>query len=52
MNLVPYRTQDDKIPPVAVRRAALMHIIKPAVDIPAPKAIVALGKKAATIQDI
>ena len=52
MNLVPYRTRQDKMPPVAARRASLEQIVAPALALLAPKAVVALGKKAGKIQDI
>ena len=52
MNLVPYRTRADKIPPVAARRESLARIVEPSIDLLAPKAIVALGKKAGTMGDI
>ena len=52
MNLVPYRTRADKMPPVAARRAALTRIVEPTIDLLAPRVIVALGKKAGTIRDI
>ena len=51
MNLVPYRTRADKMPPVAARRTAVKRIVEPTIDLLAPRAIVALGKKAGTIQD-
>lgn len=52
MNLVPYRTRADKMPPVAARRIAVKRIVEPTIDLLVPRAIVALGKKAGTIQDI
>ncbi len=52
MNLVPYRTRADKLPPVAARRTAVKRIVEPTIDLLGPRAIVALGKKAGTIQDI
>ena len=52
MNLVPYRTRADKMPPVAARRTAVKRIVEPTIDLLIPRAIVALGKKAGTIQDI
>ncbi len=52
MNLVPYRTRADKMPPVATRRAAMTRMVEPSIAVLAPKAVVALGKKAGTIRDI
>ena len=52
MNFVPYRTWADKTPPVAACRAALKQFVEPAIALLAPKAIIALGKKAGKIQDI
>ena len=51
MNLVPYRTRANKMPPVAARRTAVKRFVEPTIDLLVPRAIVALGKKAGKIQD-
>ena len=52
VNLVPYRTRGDKTPPVSARKSAFERIVEPMFKILDPKAIVALGKKAGTIQQL
>ena len=52
VNLVPYRTRGDKMPPVSARKSAFERIVEPMFEILDPKAIVALGKKAGTIQQL
>lgn len=44
MNVIPYRTRGDKMPPVAAQETAWKRIVEPSLDLLAPKAIVALGK--------
>jgi hypothetical protein len=51
MNVVPYRTRGDKMPPVAARRASWEKIIEPTLNLLAPKAIITLGKKAGSVVD-
>ena len=52
MNLVPYRTRQDKMPSAAARRVSLERVVEPALLLLAPEAVVALGKKAGEIQNI
>jgi len=49
MNVVPYRTREDKMPPVAARRTAWGEIIQPTLDLLAPRATITLGKKAGAV---
>jgi hypothetical protein len=49
MNVVPYRTRGDKLPPTAARRAAWDLIVKPTLGVLKPRAIVTLGKKAESV---
>lgn len=49
MNVVPYRTRQDKMPPVSARRKAWELVVAPTLDILKPRAIVALGKKAGSV---
>ena len=51
MNVVPYRTREDKMPPVAARRTAWSEIIQPTLELLTPRAIITLGKKAGTVVD-
>ncbi|MBX7134183.1 MAG: hypothetical protein K1X67_16040 [Fimbriimonadaceae bacterium] len=51
MNLVPYRTRGDKMPPVAAQQAAWTRIIQPTLGVLEPRAIVTLGKKAGSVVD-
>ena len=52
VNLVPYRTKNDKGPPTFARSNAFERIVEPVFEILDPKAIVALGKKACAIQKL
>ena len=52
MNLVPYRTRADKMPPVAARRTAVNRGCRADDGSPYPPGNRRLGKKAGTIQDI
>ncbi len=49
MNVVPYRTRGDKMPPIAARRSAWNLIIDPTIRILAPQAMITLGKKAGSV---
>ena len=49
MNIVPYRTRGNKTPPAAVRERAWKRIVEPSLDLLAPRAIVAIGKKAGNV---
>ncbi|AKI03198.1 uracil DNA glycosylase superfamily protein [Hoeflea sp. IMCC20628] len=51
MNIVPYRTRDDKFPPSLVRKTAWEYIVAPTLKIISPRAVIALGKKAGSIVD-
>jgi hypothetical protein len=51
MNVVPYRTRGDKMPPAAVRRAAWRELIEPTIELLHPRAIITLGKKAGSVVD-
>lgn len=51
MNAVPYRTRENKMPPVAARRSAWSKIVHPTLEILDPRAIIALGKKAGSVVD-
>ena len=46
MNIVPYRTRGNVMPPAATRKRAWARIVQPSVDLLAPRAIIAMGKKA------
>lgn len=46
MNVVPYRTREDKTPPVAAQRIAWGRIVAPTIALLQPRALIALGKKA------
>ena len=47
MNVIPYRTRQNAWPPVAARKRAWQRVVKPSLDLLAPKAIIALGKTGA-----
>lgn len=49
MNIVPYRTRGDKMPPVASRRTSWNQIVEPTLELLKPRAIITLGKKAGSI---
>lgn len=49
MNVVPYRTRQDKMPPVSTRQIAWSRIIVPTLALLQPRAVVTLGKKAGSI---
>ena len=49
MNVVPYRTQNDKTPPVAVQRESWLRVMIPTLELLQPSAIVSLGKKAGNV---
>lgn len=51
MNVVPYRTRENKMPPVAARRPAWSKIVQPTLEIVDPRAIITLGKKAGSVVD-
>ena len=51
MNVVPYRTRGDKMPPVAARRCAWAQLVEPTLNVLRPRAIVTLGKKAWSVVD-
>ena len=51
MNIVPYRTRENKMPPAAARESAWKRIVEPSLDLLAPRAIVAMGKKAGGVMD-
>jgi hypothetical protein len=51
MNVVPYRTRGDKMPPIAARRWAWAQIVGPTIQLLEPRAIIALGKKAGSVVD-
>ena len=46
MNIVPYRTRNNNKPPVVATERSWKRIVEPSLDLLAPRAIVALGKKA------
>ena len=52
VNLVPYRTRKNNMPPVLARKNAFERIVEPMFGILDPKAIVALGKKVGTIPQL
>jgi hypothetical protein len=49
MNVVPYRTRDDKTPPVATQRQSWTHIVEPTLELLQPNAMVSLGMKAGKV---
>lgn len=51
MNVVPYRTRGNNMPPVAARRASWEQIVEPTLNILAPRTIITLGKKAGSVVD-
>jgi hypothetical protein len=51
MNVVPYRTRQDKMPSVSARRTAWEKIVLPTIAQIRPRAIVTLGKKAGSVVD-
>lgn len=51
LNVVPYRTRENKMPPVSSRRLAWSRIIAPTLDSLRPRAIITLGKKAGSVVD-
>ena len=51
MNIVPYRTRNDRPPPVAAASAAWQRIVDPCLSILAPCSVVAMGKKAGNLVD-
>lgn len=51
MNVVPYRTRGDKMPPAAARKAAWDLIVGPTLGILDPAAVVTLGKKAGSVTE-
>ncbi len=51
MNVVPYRTRGDRMPPTAARKAAWNLIVEPTLAILKPWAVVTLGKKAGEVVD-
>lgn len=51
LNVVPYRTRQDRMPPVAARRAGWRQIVHPTLDLLNPRAVVTLGKKAGSVVD-
>ncbi len=51
MNVVPYRTRENKMPPVAARRKSWAQTVEPTLELLKPKAIITLGKKAGSVVD-
>jgi hypothetical protein len=51
MNVVPYRTRNDKMPPIEARRTSWARIVRPTLGLLEPRAIITLGKKAGSIVD-
>jgi hypothetical protein len=49
INVVPYRTRQDKMPPAAARRLAWSRIVAPTIQLLAPRALITLGKKAESV---
>jgi hypothetical protein len=49
MNVVPYRTRQDKMPPASARRLAWSRITAPTIQLLAPLALITLGKKAESV---
>lgn len=49
MNIVPYRTRANKMPPIAARRTSWDKIVAPTSEVLCPRAIIALGKKAGSV---
>jgi hypothetical protein len=51
MNVVPYRTRGDKMPPAAARIMAWRKLVEPTIELLRPEAIITLGKKAGAVVD-
>jgi hypothetical protein len=51
MNVVPYRTRQDKVPPSEARRSAWYKVVAPTLTLLLPRAVITLGKKAGAIVD-
>jgi hypothetical protein len=51
MNVVPYRTRQDKMPPTSARRVAWDRIAAPTIELLDPRALISLGKKAGSVVD-
>ena len=51
MNIVPYRTRNNTEPPVAARERGWKQIVEPSLHHLAPRAIVAIGKRAGRVVD-
>jgi hypothetical protein len=49
MNVVPYRTRQDKMPPASARRVAWNRIVAPTIELLKPRALISLGKKAGSV---
>lgn len=49
LNAVPYRTKEDKIPPVYARKEAWEMVTGPSLELLQPQKIIALGKKAGDV---
>jgi len=49
MNVVPYRTRDDKTPTVATQRQSWKRIVEPTLGLLQPTAMVSLGIKAGKV---
>ena len=46
LNVVPYRTRSDRLPPVAAQRVAWARIVAPTIRLLEPQVLIALGRKA------
>lgn len=51
MNVVPYRTRENKTPPASARRVGWERIVAPTIELLDPKALISLGKKAGSVVD-
>lgn len=49
MNVIPYRTRSDMMPPAAARNTAWRLVVEPTLAILQPEAVVTLGKKAGAV---
>ena len=49
LNIVPYRTRNNQMPPAAARERAWKRIVEPSLELLAPRAIVAMGQKAGNV---
>ena len=49
MNVMPYRTRDNKTPPVVTQHESWTRIVEPTLELLQPTAIVTLGKKAGSV---